>query len=690
MLMIRWLFIFLGWPLVVVAQPDTVRRVPPVNHIPAGYTSSLAMLSPIQLNGTPNWTKPLDIANYAWFYDDLSGLPEPFTVIRRQRFRPFSQRPQTYAKSSQSKVSTIVTWLVLRVQNTSTTQLAETLLDVGGHGKVDLYTEQGVRIQQTGIYFIPYNMEQWRPGRLHVGPLKTATYFVKITDLVRVVAPIVPTLHTPLSLKLTLADRSHLTRWLFLSMAMIAAGLLIMSLFAVTQYYFNRDLVFLYYAIFCFVASFLAVWNMNFALGLGLPMQMRSTNQSFTFISSFFYILFVARFIGIPTHFPRTWVFLRFLLVVFAIQEVVAIYEHVNGLIFRANWMYAGQELPFLLGGIVVFITLLRSKSPFRGYLLVGIACLWVISYFVVFLDVRYMTGNPAILVFANFLPFFFSLGALFENFFFLLALAYRNRLVEVEKNQMQGRYTQQLEEQLIIRTQEIEAKNQLLEDRRIQQLQSEFEHKLADTEMTALRAQMNPHFIFNCLNSIKLYTLQNDTDKASDYLTKFARLIRLVLENSRADRVSLKNELEALQLYSDLESMRFKHKVRVIIQVDPNIDQQEATIPPLLLQPYVENAIWHGLMHKMAGGTVTVEVTQPTDSCLHVDVTDDGVGRARAGELKSKSAGNHKSFGMQVTADRIRMINERYNTQTQARIFDLVSPDGEPLGTKVVLDIPI
>lgn len=216
------------------------------------------------------------------------------------------------------------------------------------------------------------------------------------------------------------------------------------------------------------------------------------------------------------------------------------------------------------------------------------------------------------------------------------------------------------------------------------------YQRRLADTEMTALRAQMNPHFIFNCLNSIKLYTLQNDTDKASDYLTKFARLIRLVLENSRADRITLQNELEALQLYSDLEAMRFKEKVTIEIVVDPHIDQQFVTIPPLLLQPYVENAIWHGLMHKPDGGTVQVSVSQPTDQLLHIEITDDGIGRARATVLKSKSAGKGKSFGMQVTADRIRMINELYNTQTNAQILDLVAPDGEPLGTKVVLEIPI
>ncbi|WP_170299107.1 histidine kinase [Larkinella terrae] len=231
---------------------------------------------------------------------------------------------------------------------------------------------------------------------------------------------------------------------------------------------------------------------------------------------------------------------------------------------------------------------------------------------------------------------------------------------------------------------------NRKLEAQRLRQLETEFEQKLADTEMMTLRAQMNPHFIFNCLNSIKLYTLQNKADKASEYLTKFARLIRLVLENSRSERVPLQNELEALQLYIELEAMRFKQKVQFMIQVASEIDQQYVQIPPLLLQPYVENAIWHGLMHKAEGGFVQINVCQSTDHLLHVEITDDGVGRERARALKSKSAGMHKSFGMQVTADRIRMINQLHNVQTQAQVVDLVATDGEPLGTKVVLDIPI
>jgi signal transduction histidine kinase len=576
------------------------------------------------------------------------------------------------------------------VQNTNTHQVTNCLLGVGRQGRIELFNAKGQLLQRTGTYFMPYNVREWQPIRLRVPPGQTRAFYVKVTNLVRVVDPIVAVLHTPASLKQWFADNSDVTRWLFLGLAMVVASLLIMSLFAISQFAFNRDTVFLYYALFCFVVSFYVLWNMNFRLGLGLPLQMHATSRSFTFVLAFFYALFIGRFIDISTHFPKTWRVLQVFLVVFVVQEALTTYEYFYGLLFRSNWPYLRQELTFLLAGLMLFITLLRSKSPVRRYLMLGMGSLWGVAYFHTFLDIRVQGGDPSLLIFINYTPFFFGLGAVIENFFFLLALAYRNRLVEVEKNQMQARYTQELEVELAQRVNEIRTQNKRLEAQRIQQLETEFEQKLADSEMTALRAQMNPHFIFNCLNSIKLYTLQNDTDRASDYLSRFARLIRLVLENSRAERVTLHNELEALRLYSDLEAMRFKHKVTIHIHIAPDIDPRFVTIPPLLIQPYVENAIWHGLMHKPEGGTVTVEVETQDFTSLQINITDDGIGRERAAALKSKSASGHKSFGMQATADRIRMINELYKVKNQARIRDLVSPDGEPIGTKVLLTIPL
>lgn len=135
---------------------------------------------------------------------------------------------------------------------------------------------------------------------------------------------------------------------------------------------------------------------------------------------------------------------------------------------------------------------------------------------------------------------------------------------------------------------------------------------------------------------------------------------------------------------------MRFKQKVQFMISVSPDIDTQFTTIPPLLIQPYVENAIWHGLMHKPEGGTLRISVQHPTDELLQITITDDGVGRVRALELKSKSANQSKSFGMKMTSERLSLINRHFDTQTRVAIHDLIGPDGQPAGTEVVLDIPV
>ncbi len=232
--------------------------------------------------------------------------------------------------------------------------------------------------------------------------------------------------------------------------------------------------------------------------------------------------------------------------------------------------------------------------------------------------------------------------------------------------------------------------KDNLLLKNEIKLQEAEFAGKIAETEMTALRAQMNPHFIFNCLNSIKLYTLENDAHTASEYLTQFSRLIRLVLENSRSEKVALANELETLQLYIEMEAMRFKNKVNYEMEVDDEIDTHYIDIPPLLLQPYVENAIWHGLMHKEEGGTVIIKLHLAQEHLLQVSIVDDGIGRAAASELKSKSATKNKSFGLKMTSERIELINQLYKSTTQVQIEDLVDSDGKAAGTKVIVEIPV
>ncbi|MEO6813210.1 MAG: histidine kinase [Ginsengibacter sp.] len=239
-------------------------------------------------------------------------------------------------------------------------------------------------------------------------------------------------------------------------------------------------------------------------------------------------------------------------------------------------------------------------------------------------------------------------------------------------------------------RLKQINLSNQLKNEHlETQKKEAEFRRKISEIEVTALRSQMNPHFIFNCLNSIKLYTVQKDSVAASEYLTKFSRLIRLVLENSRKEKVELQSELESLRLYIEMESMRFKEKLHYTIT--QNIDISYLEIPPLLIQPYVENAIWHGLMHKETGGKIDIVIESgDTEDLLKIIITDNGVGRAKAAELKSKSAIKRKSFGMKITSERIALINQLFNTNTTVQITDLRKENGDPCGTQVILQIPI
>jgi LytS/YehU family sensor histidine kinase len=211
----------------------------------------------------------------------------------------------------------------------------------------------------------------------------------------------------------------------------------------------------------------------------------------------------------------------------------------------------------------------------------------------------------------------------------------------------------------------------------------------LAETRLEALRAQMNPHFIFNCLNSINRYIIKSDIKTSSLYLTRFAKLIRLILDNSEHKKVVLSNELEALKLYIDMESLRFDHKFSFDVSIDPEVDADNIEIPPLIIQPYVENAIWHGLLHKDSGGHLSVHVSRDNGS-LVCEIADNGIGREKAMEYKSKNAPTRKSVGMKLTEERLQIASDDFSVAGSQKIIDLFDENGEASGTKVILTLPI
>jgi ligand-binding sensor domain-containing protein len=218
---------------------------------------------------------------------------------------------------------------------------------------------------------------------------------------------------------------------------------------------------------------------------------------------------------------------------------------------------------------------------------------------------------------------------------------------------------------------------------------QSAFRQQLSELENKALRSQMNPHFIFNSLNSINSYIIKNKTDEASAFVAKFARLIRLILDNSMESSVLLEKELMALNLYIEIENKRFENKFTWKIDVDENLDVSRLLIPPMVIQPYVENAIWHGLLHKNTPGALQIKLIQ-FENHLEITIHDDGVGREAAIGLRSKTSLKRKSHGLDVTARRIKNFNGEAIMGEAVSFTDLFAEDGSASGTLVMLKLAL
>jgi len=223
----------------------------------------------------------------------------------------------------------------------------------------------------------------------------------------------------------------------------------------------------------------------------------------------------------------------------------------------------------------------------------------------------------------------------------------------------------------------------------RKQRIEDALRRQVAEVEMTALRAQMNPHFLFNSLNSIKNFILKEDLPAANEYLTKFSRLMRTILRNSKSRFITLEDELTALELYIDFEVMRFRDRIQVDIAIDPSLDPGETYLPPLMIQPYVENAIWHGLMQKEGPGRLDIRITNEAGQ-LRIRIRDDGIGRDAAMRLRSKSAGGEKSYGMQITRERVELVRQALGVDARVQVEDLQDAGGRPAGTEVTILLPL
>lgn len=288
-------------------------------------------------------------------------------------------------------------------------------------------------------------------------------------------------------------------------------------------------------------------------------------------------------------------------------------------------------------------------------------------------------------------------IGVFIESFVFMTTLAlkvkylfdekiYAQKIIIDEKTKifnLKEAYQRELENKLEKQEKMLRQTLEKSEKEKIYHLKSQYENEILNLKLDALRSQMNPHFIFNALNSIKVYFIENNKEKAVYYLNKFSKLIRNILEFSKREYITVKEELEVIELYLTIENIRFNNAISLIFEPFNNSEIDEKRIPGLILQPFVENSIWHGLMLKEGYKEIKIGCETNNDR-IGLYIQDNGIGRGKAKESKINSF-KKDSLGIEFSQERLKNFNLQNQLQYTFEIIDLKDENENALGTKVV-----
>ncbi|PQJ80049.1 sensor histidine kinase [Polaribacter porphyrae] len=284
----------------------------------------------------------------------------------------------------------------------------------------------------------------------------------------------------------------------------------------------------------------------------------------------------------------------------------------------------------------------------------------------------------------------FFMIGVMLEAITISIGLGYKYHVYRQERNNYNKLLIDELQKNDVLKDQLNEKLSEKIESHRIAELEALYEKQINELQLTSLLSQMNPHFIFNALNSIKLYVINNDSKIAAYYLNKFSKLIRKILEASTTKNISLQEELETMDLYMTIENIRFSNEIDFSIEVDENLDLDSIFVPPLILQPFLENAIWHGLSSKKQDKKIIISINKTNVNYLQILIEDNGIGRKAAAKIKSEKVIYRKSLGIQLTKDRLSNFVKNYQNNYEIKYVDLENKDDNSLGTQVIIKIPL
>ena len=473
--------------------------------------------------------------------------------------------------------------------------------------------------------------------------------------------------------------------------------LFVLSVYHFLLFFQNRDKVYLYYSLYLFLIFLnqtkFVFFDTDSSVVNPTKQLLHNAHLPIMWLYNTIYFVFGFTFLNMKIYSKR-WYSLIFkvitilLIVTFSTTLLASISGNRNYISIVGAYM-----VPFLLlFGILAYYPLFKFKMPLRGYIITGSFVLYISSLFAYYLpDLGLITAE------SNFDSSVFYIGVIIENIIFSLGLGQKQKMILEDKNHSQNKLITQLKENQNLKNeiqkqleQNVLALSKAAETEKLEKLKVKYDKELAELKITSLRSQMNPHFIFNSLNAIKLYIIDNKKENAVYYLNKFSKLIRKILAITREKEITLSEEIETIKLYIDIENIRFNNEIVSNFTVDPKLSLDTIKIPSLILQPFVENAIWHGLSLKEEDKKLYIDIRKKVETHIEITIKDNGIGREKAALLKQKKVYKSDSVGINLTKERLSNFEKEYNNNYSIKLKDLYDENKKAIGTKVILKIPI
>jgi len=479
----------------------------------------------------------------------------------------------------------------------------------------------------------------------------------------------------------------------------ISGFLIALGLYHLLLYLQNKNKAYLYYALYALLVFIYTYHRASHFIFADMFPAVKSyiifLYDPIKWAYSLIYMLFAITFVDLKKYYPRFYnfliIFIKYSFVILAILTLWAVIQKDNA-VLKLAYNFIFLPVIFVLS-LYILYKIYKTNSPVKYYLLIGAGVYLLITSYSHYLT---YSGQP-------FRVLFYA-AISFELILFALGLGYQQKLILDEKNLWHKFITKEYEKNLKLKDSETEKLGEevyhksaqintlILEKKMAEQkkLAIAYSKQILQLRMQAVQAQMNPHFLFNALNSIKNFIIKNDQKQAVIYLTKFAKLIRMILENAKLPEISLKDELDLMRLYVEVENIRFNKEIDFSIEICPSVDINKTKVPPMIFQALIENAIWHGLAPKKGYRKLLIKICAASPY-IKIIIEDNGIGREKAKKISALKNVNLKkeSMGIKITKERLEVFTQAFKNKFKIEYIDLYNDEKFPQGTRINIFIP-